>query len=113
MTVFFDTGSGKHRRLINITEVGGALTPEYPAALLALHCMLWVRHYKCLSRKGTHSTFQDLGKMPRFTRPHARDLEVEIGDLLRELEEFTCAIYGNSKFTSVDELRFIQTLGQI
>ena len=37
MTVLFDTGSGTHRRLINMTEVGEAYTPEYRAVLLALH----------------------------------------------------------------------------
>ena len=36
MTVLFDTGSGKHRRLINMLEVGEAYTPEYRAALLAM-----------------------------------------------------------------------------
>ena len=29
-------------------------------------------------------------------------------DLLRELEEYTCAMYGNSRFTSVDELRLFK-----
>ena len=48
--------------------------------------------------------------MRRFTRPLARlGNDLEIGeDLLRELEEFTCAIYGNSRFTSVDELRLFK-----
>ena len=29
-------------------------------------------------------------------------------DLIRELEEFTCAMYGNARFTSVDELRLFK-----
>ena len=40
MTVLFDTGSGKHRRLINMTEVGEANTPEYRAT--SLLCMRFV-----------------------------------------------------------------------
>ena len=37
MTVLFDTGSGRHRRIFNLTEVSIPLTRCYRVALLSLH----------------------------------------------------------------------------
>ena len=72
LTVLFDTGSGKHRRLINITEVGGAFTHEYRAALLAWHAFSGCYTTGALKGRGHILPIKILEKMPRFTRPLAR-----------------------------------------
>ena len=110
MTVLFDTGSGKHRRLIDTTEVGEAYTPEYRAALLALHAFCGCDITSAFKGRGHILPIKTLEKLPRFTKPLARLGNAwGIGeDLLRELEEYTCAMYGNSRFTSVDELRLFK-----
>ena len=110
LTVLFDTGTGKHRKLINMTEVGEAYTPEYRAALLALHAFCGCDTTSAFKGRGHILPIKTLEKLPRFTRPLARlGTAWEIGeDLLREVEEYTCAIYGNSRFSSVDELRLFK-----
>ena len=48
--------------------------------------------------------------MPRFVEPLARlgkSWEVE-DDLMREFKKYTCAMYGNSIFISVDDLRLFK-----
>ena len=72
MTVLFDTGSGKHRRLINMTEVGEAYTPEYHAALLALHAFCECDATSAFKGRGHILPIKTLEKLPRFTRPLAR-----------------------------------------
>ena len=110
MTVLFDTGSGTHRRLINMTEVGEAYTPEYRAVLLALHAFCGCDTTSAFEGRGHILPIKTLEKLPRFTRPLARlgNAWRKGEDLLRELEEYTCAMYGNSRFTSVDELRLFK-----
>ena len=98
MTVLFDTGTGKHRKLINMTEVGEAYTPEYRATLLALHAFCGYDTSSTFKGRGHILPIKTLEKLPRFTRPLARLGNAwEIGDLLREVEEYTCAINGNSR----------------
>ena len=110
LTVLFDTGTGKHRKLINMTEVGESYTPEYRAALLALHAFCGCDTKRAFKGRGHIFPIKTLEKLPRFTRPLARLGNAwEIGeDLLREVEEYTCAIYGNSRLSSVDELRLFK-----
>ena len=64
LTVLFDTGSGKHRRLINITEVGGAFTHEYRAALLALHAFCGCDTTSAFKGRGHILPIKSLEKMP-------------------------------------------------
>ena len=37
VNLLFDTGSGNHRKLLNVTELSRAYTEDHRAALLALH----------------------------------------------------------------------------
>lgn len=110
ITVLFDTGSGKHRKLINMTEIGEAYTPERRAALLALHAFCGCDTTSAFKGRGHVLPIKTLEKLPRFSRPLASLGESwEVGeDLLSELEQYTCAMYGNSRFTSVDELRLFK-----
>ena len=103
----FDTGAGNDRRLINITETAECYSHEYIAALLALHAFCGCDATSALKGKGHVGPIKLIKKFPRFIKPLS-----EIGNdwsitdrLIDEMEEFTCAVYGQHKFSSVDELR--------
>jgi len=77
LTVYLDTGSRKHRQLINISELAESLGEDYCGTLLRYH-----------------SAFRRLG-----------DYWNVGSQLLKELEQFTCLIYGQSCESSVDVVR--------
>ena len=41
LAIYFDTGTGRNRRMINITELAASLTPRYFESLLGLYCFFW------------------------------------------------------------------------
>lgn len=109
ITVLFETGTGKKKKLINITELAEDFTGEYATFLTALHVFT-----KC----DTASAFKGIGKVKPIKllqkTPKYQTILSELGKawqvsntLLRGLEEFTCALYGRKRFTSVNNLRFI------
>ena len=81
MTVLFDTGSGKHRKLINMTEMGEAYIPEHHAALLALHVFCGCDTTSAFKGRGRVLPIKTLEKLPKFARPLVRLGEVwEVGE---------------------------------
>ena len=72
ITILFDTGVGKHRKLINMSEVGNAFTPEYRAALLALHAFCGCDSTSAFKGRGHIGPIKTLEKRPRFAGPLAR-----------------------------------------
>ena len=110
ITVLFDTGAGKHRRLINVTEYAACYSQEYISALLALHAFCGCDSTSAFKGKGHVGPIKLIKKSPRFLRPLSQlgnswDLDDRLID---ELEEFTCAMYGQSKYISVDRLRHLK-----
>ena len=108
ITVFFDTGTGNRRRLINISELAEDFTTEYATALAALHVF---------THCDTTSAFKGIGKVKPIkllqTNPKYQPILAQLGacwdpspSLVCGLEEFTCVLYGRKKFTSVDKLRY-------
>lgn len=108
VTVLFETGTGNKKKLINITELAEDFTGEYATSLTALHVFT-----KC----DTTSAFKGIGKVKPIKllqkTPRYQTILTELGKawqvsntLLRGLEEFTCALYGRKRFTSVNKLRF-------
>ena len=110
ITILFDTGTGNKKRLLNISELARALTPEYCTALLCLHGFT-----SC----DTISAFKGLGKLKplkamRKTQKYAVELS-KLGDnwtvskeLEDQLDSFTCAIYGQSRAKDVDTVRHLK-----
>ena len=108
VTVLFETGTGNKKKLINITELAEDYTEEYATALTTLHVFTKCDTTSAFKGIGKVKPIKLLQKIPRF-----QTILVELGKkwqvsntLLTGLEEFTCALYGCKRFTSVNKLRF-------
>ena len=105
--VLFDTGFGNHRKLINMTELASTYPQEYRTALLGLHAYCGCDTISAFKGKGHVGPITSMEKQPRYIITFAQlggAWEVP-DDLAAELEVFTCAMYGNNRLSSVDELR--------
>ena len=95
-------------RVINISEIALSYSEEYRSSLLGLHAFCGCDTTSSFKGKGHIGPIKLIKKFPRFMKPLA-----QIGNqwnvptsLVDELEELTCAIYGQQNFSSVDEVRF-------
>ena len=106
-TIYFDTGTGNNKRLVNITELVAHYTQEYCTALTAVHAF---------SHCDTTSAFKGIGKIKpvKILQKHPRFQRVLAGlgeewtvsdEMIDDLEIFTCAIYGKCRSHSVDDVR--------
>ena len=107
ITVFFDTGTGKHRRLLNITETAQHLGKQYTDALLGIYCFTGEDCTSSFKGKGKLGPLRKLQKYPRFQEVFAQlgsewDLDTKVQT---HLEAFTCIMYGHARVTNVDEVR--------
>ena len=107
LTVYLDTGSGKHRQLINISELAESLGQDYCATLLGYYVFSGEDCTSAFKGKGKVGPLKTLEKNPRFHKAF-RELgdnwDVKL-DVMRQLEKFTCVIYGESRESSVDIVR--------
>jgi hypothetical protein len=106
-TILFDTGTGNNKRLINMTDLVADFTQEYCTALMALHAFTHCDSTSAFKGVGKVKPIKVLQKYPKFQRVLASlgkewDIPEEV---LSGLEVFTCAMYGRSRITNVDELR--------
>lgn len=107
ITILFDTGTGNNRRLINISALAREYGQVKCTALMSLHA-----YTHC----DTTSAFKGIGKikptklLQKSEAFQATFSEVgaswQVSDSLhRELEVFTCVMYGRAGFSSVDAAR--------
>ena len=109
VTIIFDTGTGNHKRLINVTELAEQFTPQYCTSLLALHAFTHCDTTSAFKGIGKIKPLKIIQKNPKFQAALADlgktwELSDELGDAM---EEFTCAIYGRQRVKSTDKLRHI------
>ena len=106
--MYLDIGSGKHRQLINISELAESLGQDYCGTLIG---------YSVFSGEGCTSAFKGKGKVGPLKKleknPRFHEAFRELSDnwdvkphLLTQLEKFTCVMYGVSRESSVDIARF-------
>lgn len=107
ITILFDTGSGNHKRLINISKLAKEYGQQFCSALLALHGF---------THCDTTSAFKGIGKVKPIKllerTPAFVEVLSQVGDswnlsqqLVNGLEELTCAMYGKARYKTVDTLR--------
>ena len=104
MTVYLDTGSGKHRQLIKIAELAESLGEDYCGTLLGFYVFSGEDCTSAYKGKGKMGPMKKLEKNPKYHsafRKLGDDWNVS-PQLLKELEQFTCLIYGQSRESSVD-----------
>ncbi len=106
-TILFETGKGNNKRL-NITEVAQKYTQQECSALLGLHAFTGCDTCSAFKGIGKVKPIKVLQKNPRFSHvlEQLGDSWDIPDDLLVEVEELTCALYGKPRFKSVNELRF-------
>ncbi|XP_033987161.1 uncharacterized protein LOC117483109 [Trematomus bernacchii] len=107
LTIYLDTGSGKHRQLLNLSELAESLGEDYCATLLGFHVFSGEDCTSAFKGKGKVGPLKKLEKNPKFHRAFS-----QLGDnwnvkpeVLKQLEQFTCLIYGESRESSVDVVR--------
>ena len=109
LTVYLDTGSGKHRQLINLSELAESLGEDYCSTLLGYYVFSGEDCTSSFKGKGKVGPLKKLEKNPRFHKVFR-----ELGDtwnvtpqVQQSLEQFTCLMYGQSRHTSVDVVRAV------
>jgi hypothetical protein len=68
ITIYFDTGSGKHRRVINITDKAKSLGQQYTSSLIGLYCYTGEDCNSAFKGKGKLGPLHKLEKNPRFQK---------------------------------------------
>jgi len=107
LTVYLDTGSGKHRQLLNLSELAESLGQDYCTTLLGFYVFSGEDCTSAFKGKGKVGPLKKLEKNPRFHKAFS-----QLGDywnvkpeVLRQLEQITCLMYGQSSESSVDVVR--------
>jgi len=110
VVILFDTGTGNKQRLINITELAEGYTQNHCTALMCLHAYTRCDTTSAFKGVGKVRPLKALQKTPKFAAVLSRlGEEWNITeDLINDLEDFTCAIYGRARVHKVDELRHIR-----
>uniref|UniRef100_UPI00358F23F1 uncharacterized protein n=1 Tax=Myxine glutinosa TaxID=7769 RepID=UPI00358F23F1 len=75
LTVYLDTGSGKHRQLVNVSELAESLGEDYCATLLGYYVFSGEDCTSAFKGKGKVGPLKKLEKNPRFHRAFG-----ELGD---------------------------------
>ena len=107
LTIYFDTGSGANRRLFNISDIAEDLGPRYCQSLLGIYCFTGEDCNCAFKGKGKKTPLKKLEKKPRYQECFAKlgdSLEVD-DELIAELEEFVCFLYGFSRVKEVNKVR--------
>lgn len=92
LTVYLDTGSGKHRQLVNLSELAESLGEDYCATLLGFYVFTGEDCTSAFKGKGKIGPLKKLEKKPRFHvifKQLGDDWNVK-PEVLRQLEQFTC-----------------------
>ena len=107
LTVYLDTGSRKHRQLLNLSELAESLEEDYCATLLGFYVFSGEDCTSAFKEKGKVGPLKKLEKNPRFQKAFRQlgdDWTVKT-EVLKQLEQFTCLMYGQSRESSVDVVR--------
>ena len=107
LTVYLDTGSGKNRQMINLSELATSLGEDYCATLLGLYVFTGEDCTSALKGKVKVGPLKKLEKNPRFHKAFKQlgdEWNVK-SDVLKQMELFTCLIYGQPRETSIDSTR--------
>ena len=107
LTIYLDTGSGKHRKLIYLSDLAASLGESYCETLLGFYVFTEEDCTSSFKGKGKVAPLKKLEKNARFHKCFQQlgdDWNVN-ADALKEVEKFTCLMYGQSRETSVDGAR--------
>ena len=66
LTIYLDTGSGKHRRLENVSELAKSMGSEYCSAILGLYVFTGEDVTSAFKRKGKVGPLKKLQSYPKY-----------------------------------------------
>jgi hypothetical protein len=105
--LFFDTGVGNKRRLVNVMEIASAIGPQICQALPAFHSFTGCDYTSAFVRRGKLRPFQLLKEHPEFVQLFSR-----LGDaacleytVMHQIERFVCHMYGKPAQCDTNKLR--------
>lgn len=107
LAIYLDTGSGKHRKVISLSDLAASLGESYCQTLLGSYVFTGEDCTSFFKRKGNVAPLKKLENNPRFHRCFQQlgdDWNVN-ADELKEVEKFTCLMYGQSREKSVNGAR--------
>ena len=105
--IFFDTGVGNKKRLMNISEISRNFGESLCCALLGLHAFTGCDTTSALKGIGKLKPIKLLQKHQKFEEPFRRlgeSWEIS-GEVLKDIETFTCKLYGKLATNSINTLR--------
>ena len=107
LNVYLDTGSGKHRKLVNVSELAHSLGEDYCATLLGFYVFTGEDCTSAFKGMGKVRPLKMLEKAPRFHRAFRQlgDNWNVSSEVLKQLEQFTCLMYKQSRESSADVAR--------
>ena len=107
ITVYLDTGCGRKRRLINITELAKSLGKEFSNVLLRFYVFTGEDCTSAFKGKGKVQPLKKLKRNERFFNAFSRLCEkwTISEEIIQSLEDFTCKMYGDTRSSSVDSSR--------
>ena len=107
LVIFFDTGSGANRRLLNISDIAQDLGHRYCEALLGIYCFTGEDCNCAFKGKGKTMPIKKMDKKPRYQEFFARlgDGWVVHDEVVDGLEQFVCYLYGYPRVKRVNEVR--------
>ena len=106
-TVLFDTGSGNHRWLINVTDIETKYGQHHCTALMAMNAYTGCDTTSAFKEVGKQKPVKLLQRKPRFEATLCKlgdewELPQEVYD---ELEHVICSLYGKDRFQKIDSFR--------
>lgn len=106
-SLYLDSGSGQHRRVVNLSDVAAKLGQTICDSLPGYHAFTGCDTVSSFARRGKSCGFKLLqkGRTEAMTRLGA-SLEPPSDALLQSCEEFVCAMYGKEAFISANDLRY-------
>jgi hypothetical protein len=106
-TLLLETGKGNKKRLLNLTDIAQQYSSQQCSALLGLHAFTGCDSCSAFKGVGKVKPIKVLLKHPKFTTIMEKFGERwdTSAELVNEVEEVTCALYGKTRFKSVNELR--------
>ncbi|XP_052212199.1 uncharacterized protein LOC127831257 [Dreissena polymorpha] len=107
LTIFLDVGTGKQRKVLNISELSEALGVNYCAALLGLHVFTGEDVTSAFKGKGKIIPLRKLQSYPKYLETFRTlgDAWVMADEVIQMLEAFVCLIYGFPREKSVNTCR--------
>ena len=107
ITIYVDIGTGKKRRLINISELASTLGKEWCTTLLGFYVFTGEDCTSAFKGKGKVTPLKKLLKTPKFHKSFSQlgdDWEVA-ENVCKDIEVFTCTMYGYSRETLINVVR--------